>query len=147
MNSVALLGRITKDLELKTGGAKNTSFGRFNLAVNRNYKNADGKYDADFINCLAFGKTAETIAKYFKKGSQIAVNGHIQTGNYTNKDGQKVYTTDVIIDNFDFVGSSSEKNGGEPVRTIEPGELSQSQGQEDDFMKIPDGIDEELPFA
>lgn len=144
MNSVALLGRMTKDLDLKTGGAKNTSFGRFNLAVNRNYKNADGKYDADFINCLAFGKTAEIIAKYFKKGSQIAVIGHIQTGNYTNKDGQKVYTTEVVVDGFDFVGSSSTNNGGEPAKTTEP---TQSQGQEDDFMKIPDGIDEELPFA
>ena len=128
---------MTKDIELKTGGEKNTSYTRFGLAVNRKFKNAEGKYDTDFPNCVAIGKTAENIAKFFHKGSMIAVTGRIQTGSYKNKDGQTVYTTDVMIEDFDFVESKKKADGGE-ARESKP----------DDFMEMPSGLDtEDLPFA
>ncbi len=139
MNKAILLGRLTKDVDLRTGGANNKSFARFSIAVNRNFKNQDGKYDADFLNCVAFGKNAENIAKYFKKGNLIAVSGRIQTGNYKNKDGQTIYTTDVMVEEFDFVEKKSN------TAQDKSGESSKTQA--DDFMNIPSGIDEELPFA
>lgn len=135
MNKAILLGRMVRDAETKASGDK--TFTRFSIAVTRKFKNADGKYDADFINCVAFGKTGENIAKFFPKGSQIAISGHIQTGNYKNKDGQTVYTTDVIVDEFDFVGSK-KKVAGSDSKT--------KPVDNDDFMVAPDGIDGELPF-
>lgn len=98
MNKVALIGRLTKEPELRKTESGNSIL-RFNLAVSRKHKKEDGKTEADFINCIAFNKTAELMAKYLNKGNLIAVDGHIQTGNYTNKDGIKIYTTDVIVDN------------------------------------------------
>ena len=103
MNRVILIGRLTKD------PMANEKYTRISIAVNRKTKNESGNYDADFINCVAFGKTAELINTYFKKGSQIGIEGRIQTGSY-EKNGQKVYTTDVIIDAFDFIGSKTEDN-------------------------------------
>lgn len=136
MNKVVLVGRLTKDVEVRyTDGG--TSIARFNVAVNRRFKNADGIYEADFIPCLAFGKTAEFIEKWFKKGSQIGITGRIQTGSYTNKDGQKVYTTDVVVEETEFVGSNSTKSDSN----------ANGNADADGFMNIPDGIDEELPFA
>ena len=140
MNKVALLGRMVRDAELKTNGDK--SYTRFTLAVNRKFKNADGKYEADFINCVAFGKTAENIAKFFSKGSLFAVAGHIQTGNYKNKDGQTVYTTDVMVEEFDFAES---KKSGESSKSSKSDGNAKSDG--DEFMNIPDGLSEDLPFA
>ena len=134
MNSVQLIGRLTRDPEVRytDGGA---SIARFSLAVDRRFKQENGA-DADFINIVAFGKTAEFIEKYFHKGMKIALNGRIQTGNYTDKDGKKVYTTDIVAENVEFCeskGNSANNDAHAP----------ESDG---DFMNVPDGIDEELPF-
>lgn len=111
MNKCTLVGRLTKDPEIRySQGENTTATARFSVAVNRRFKNAEGNYDADFINCVAFGKTAEFLEKYFKKGMAIGLTGHIQTGSYTNKDGQKVYTTDVIVEETEFVESKNASN-------------------------------------
>ena len=108
MNKCTLVGRLTKDPEIRYSQGENaTATARFSVAVNRRFKNAEGNYDADFINCVAFGKTAEFLEKYFKKGMAIGLTGHIQTGSYTNKDGQKVYTTDVVVEETEFVESKN----------------------------------------
>lgn len=108
MNKVQLVGRLTRDPEIRYSQGENaTATARFSVAVSRRFKNAEGNYDADFINCVAFGKTAEFLEKYFKKGMAIGLTGHIQTGSYTNKDGQKVYTTDVIVEETEFVESKN----------------------------------------
>ena len=133
MNSVQLLGRLARDPEVRytDGGATIASF---TLAVDRRFKQENGD-TADFISCKAFGKTAEFIEKYFGKGKKLALNGRIQTGSYTNKDGVKVYTTEVIVENVEFVESKgTEQNGGA------------AETKNDDFMNVPDGLDEELPF-
>lgn len=139
MNSVQLVGRLTRDPEVgyTDGGL---SVARFSLAVDRRFKNENGP-TADFPGCIAFGKTAEFIEKYFKKGMRIGIQGRIQTGQYTNNDGNKVYTTDVVVENCEFVESKSERsNSGN----------SDNGGfgtpDDDGFTNIPDGIDEELPF-
>ena len=103
MNKVILIGRLTKDPELRFAAGSGTAVSRFTVAVNRQFK----KDETDFINCVAFGKTAEFLEKYFKKGMAIGLTGHIQTGSYTNKDGQKVYTTDVIVEETEFVESKN----------------------------------------
>ena len=109
MNKVIIIGRFTRDPEIKyTTGENATATARFSLAVNRRFKNKEGNYDADFINCVAFGKTAEFIEKYFTKGMAIGITGHIQTGSYTNKEGQKVYTTDVVVEETEFVESKNK---------------------------------------
>ena len=133
MNSVQLLGRLARDPEVRytDGGATIASF---TLAVDRRFKQENGE-TADFISCKAFGKTAEFIEKYFGKGKKLALNGRIQTGSYTNKDGAKVYTTEVIVENVEFVESKGVENGG-----------GSANAKNDDFMNVPDGLDEELPF-
>ena len=132
MNSVQLVGRLVRDPEVRyTNGDNQIAVARFTVACNRKYKK-DGEQDADFISCIAFGKTSEFIERYFQKGSSIGLNGRIQTGSYTNKDGQKVYTTDVFVESVEFVGSKNETNN--------------DTKKNDDFMNIPDNIDEELPF-
>ena len=133
MNSVQLIGRLTKDPEVRytDGGA---SIARFSIAVDRRFKQEGGE-SADFINCVAFGKTAEFIEKYFTKGKKIALTGRIQTGNYTNKDGQKVYTTDVVVETTEFVESKSVSGANET-----------SPSRSDDFMSIPDNAGETMPF-
>lgn len=142
MNCVQLMGRMVADPEIRysDGGS---SVARFRLAVDRKYKRDEGD-KADFISCVAFGKTAEGIEKYFHKGQRIIVTGRIQTGSYTNKDGQKVYTTDVIAEHWEFTESknSSDNSGGfQPAPEGFPDPMGA-----DGFMNIPDGIDEELPF-
>lgn len=137
MNSVQLVGRLTRDPEIRysDGGS---SVARFSLAVDRRYKGENGP-TADFPSCVAFGKTAEFIEKYFSKGMRIGLQGRIQTGSYTNNDGVKVYTTDVIVENCEFVeskGAQASNNASSDYP--EPGE--------DGFVNIPDDIDEELPF-
>lgn len=136
MNSVQLVGRFTKDPDVKytNGGA---TIAIFTVAVDRRFKQEGGD-TADFISCIAFGKTAEFIEKYFRKGNRIGLNGRIQTGSYTNKDNQKVYTTDVIAENVEFVES---KNSGAESNRNEAGRPSF-----DGFQNIPDDIDEDLPF-
>lgn len=137
MNTVNLVGRLTRDPEVRyTDGG--LSIARFNLAVDRRFKK-DGQPDADFPNCVAFGKTAEFIEKYFSKGQRMGAVGRIQTGSYTKEDGTKVYTTDVVVENVEFV--ESKGSGGGKEFNPEP-----SSAVGDGFMNIPDGIDEELPF-
>lgn len=139
MNKCTLVGRLTHDPEVRyTTGENASAIARFSIAINRRFKNAEGNYDADFINCVAFGKTGEFIEKYFKKGMAIGVTGRIQTGSYTNKDGQKVYTTDVVVEEAEFVESKGNAGGSD---TPTPKNTSN-----DGFMNIPDGDSEELPF-
>jgi len=143
MNKVELVGRLTRDPEVRyTQGENASAIARFSVAVNRRFKNNEGNYEADFINCVAFGKSAEFIEKYFKKGMAIGISGRIQTGNYTNKDGVKVYTTDVVVEEAEFVES---KNGG-GASAPSNAQASNNAPSADGFMNIPDGIDEELPF-
>ena len=137
MNKVVLVGRLTRDPEVRYSQGDNaTAVARYTLAVDRQFKR-DGDQSADFINCIAFGKRGEFAEKYLRKGTKIAVVGRIQTGSYTNKDGNKVYTTDVVVDEHEFVESkASQQNGGDSAPVSSDG-----------FTSIPDGIDEELPFA
>ena len=144
MNKVQLVGRLTRDPEIRYSHGENaTATARFSVAVNRRFKNSEGNYDADFINCVAFGKSAEFVEKYFKKGMAIGLTGRIQTGSYTNKDGQKVYTTDVVVEETEFVESKGVSNT-DNSNTSRP---APSASNNNDFMSIPDGVDEELPFA
>lgn len=139
MNKVDLVGRLTKDVTLNysTGENANASC-RFTVAVNRKFKNKEtGQYDADFIGCVAFGKTAEFISKWFHKGDPIGISGNIRTGSYTNKDGIKVYTTDVYVDDAEFVASK-----GTTAATPSQAATPDMNG----FMNIPDTVEEELPF-
>lgn len=137
MNSVQLLGRLTRDPDVRyTDGGSTVA--KFTLAVDRRFKQEGGE-SADFINCTAFGKTAEFIERYVFKGTKIALNGRIQTGSYTNKDGVKVFTTDVVVENVEFAESKNSNAGN-----VNP--TPSTTGAGDGFMNIPDGIDEELPF-
>ncbi len=132
MNKSILMGRLTADPATKTGS---TTVTRFTLAVDRKVK-TDGQPDADFISCVAFGKTADFVDKYFHKGMKMLLEGHIQTGSYTNKEGTKVYTTDVIAESVEFAESK---------RTDAP--TGQEKEQENnDFLSIPEGVTAELPF-
>lgn len=115
MNAVQLLGRFTRDNDFKALGGGTWVF-RNNIAVQRNFKNKDGERESDFINVVAFGKTAELLNQYFGKGQQVAVQGRIQTGSYEKEDGTRVYTTDVVVDQFDFVGSKNEN--AQPAVTV-----------------------------
>ena len=144
MNKVILMGRCTRDPEVRYGGANNSAVARFSLAVDRRFKREGDEQTADFINCVAFGKTAEFIEKYGRKGTKFVVEGRIQTGSYTNKDGQKIYTTDVVVESIEFAESKGSGNGGSQA----DGGNFQSANSDpgDGFMNIPDGIDEELPF-
>lgn len=135
MNSVQLVGRLTRDPEIKyTDGG--SSVARFNIAVDRRYKREDGD-NADFINCVAFGKTAEFIEKFFIKGKRIGVTGRIQTGSYTNNDGNKVYTTDVVVETAEFTESKSSNTNTDSPNTL---------ADDDGFINSGDLIHEELPF-
>lgn len=139
MNSISLVGRLTRDPDVRysDGG---TTIARFALAVDRKFKK-EGEPTADFPNCVAFGKTAEFIEKYFRQGMRAGINGRIQTGSYTNKDGAKVYTTDVIVENCEFVESraSQERSGSNSGSGF-------GEPDDDGFMNVQDGIDEDLPF-
>ncbi len=142
MNKVILMGRLTRDPDIRTTQGENaTCVSRYTLAVDRRFKKDGADQTADFISCVAFGKTAEFMEKYTHKGTKLVVSGRIQTGSYTNKDGQKVYTTDVVTDEVEFAeskkaDSSSQSSGDASAET-----------DGDGFMNVPDGIDEELPFA
>ena len=136
MNKVMLMGRLTKDPEVRTG--ESTTVAKYTLAVNRKFKK-DGEPTADFIPCVVFGRSAEFTEKYFRKGMQVAISGRIQTGSYTNKDGNKVYTTDVVVEEQEFAESKAASQQNQ-------NNASDSVPSSDGFMNIPDGIDEELPF-
>ncbi len=141
------MGRLTRDPEVRySSGDNQMAIARYTLAVDRRFNRNNSDQTADFINCVAFGKSGEFAEKYFRKGMKIAVTGRIQTGSYTNKDGQKVYTTDVVIEDQEFAESknasqnNTEYSGGASANSFD-------QSLSDDFMNVPDGIDEELPFA
>lgn len=119
MNKVVLVGRLTAKPELRYT-ASNTAYTRFSIAVNRNFTNADGKRDADFINVVAWRKQAETISRYFDKGNLIAIEGRLQTGSYDDKDGNKRYTVDVALDNFEFVESKAAREQSANSNNYEP---------------------------
>lgn len=139
MNKVVLIGRLVRDAEVRySQGENSTAIASFTMAVDRTFKR-QGEPTADFINCKAFGKNADFFEKYGQKGVKFAITGHIQTGSYTNKDGNKVYTTDVIIDTQEFCESKAS-NGGQTVR-------QEQTTDADGFVNIPDGIEDELPFA
>lgn len=145
MNKVILVGRLTRDPEVRYGGANNTAVARFSLAVDRRFKR-ENEPNADFINCVAVGKSAEFIEKYFKKGAKVSICGHIQTGSYTNKDGQKVYTTDVFVEEQEFAES---RNASQNNNNVQAGQspYGNMPTDSDGFMHIPDVFDEELPFS
>ncbi len=139
MNKVVLMGRLTKDPEVRySQGEKPMAIARYTLAVDRKFKR-DVEPNADFINCIAFGKNGEFAEKYLHKGIKILVEGRIQTGSYTNKDGVKVYTTDVVVESCEFAESKNANQNERPQVT--------PQTDSDGFMSIPDGIDSELPFS
>ena len=157
MNKVILMGRLTRDPEVRCSqGANQTTVGRFSIAVDRRFKR-EGEPDADFFNCTAFGKQAEFVERYLHKGIKILLSGRVQNDNYTNKDGQMVYSVRVMVDEIEFAesknasggnaggfgGGGSYNNGG-----FSGGGNSAPApaGAGDGFMNIPDGIDEELPF-
>lgn len=136
MNKVILMGRLTRDPQV-TATASGSTFARMNLAVDRRYKR-EGEPEADFLGCVLFGKQAEFAEKYLVKGTKVVLSGRIQTGSYTNKEGQKVYTTDIVVEEIEFAESkkaSSQEAAPAPASTGE-------------FMNIPDGLDDEdaLPF-
>ena len=145
MNKVILMGRLTRDPDVRySQGEQSTAVARYTIAVDRRFKRDGDQQTADFINCVAFGRQGEFAEKYFRKGIKIAVTGHIQTGSYTNKDGQKVYTTDVVIEEQEFAESKSASAGNAGAAAANGNAAGSAIG--DGFMNIPDGIDEELPF-
>jgi single-strand DNA-binding protein len=154
MNKVILMGRLTRDPEVRySQGANQTAVARFSIAVDRRFKR-DGEPDADFFNCTCFGKQAEFVERYLRKGTKILTSGRIQNDNYTNKDGQMVYSVRVMVDEIEFAES---KNSGGNDGGYAGGYAGGNNGgynnasnnapmAGDGFMNIPDGIDEELPF-
>lgn len=140
MNKVILCGRLTRDTELRYSNNGGTAIARYTLAVDRRFKQ-DGGQDADFLPCVAFGKAAEFAGKYFFKGTKILVSGRLETGSYTNKDGAKIYTTTVIVEEQEFAESKSSGNPGGNVS------LGGNNDSGDDFVEMMEISDEELPFA
>ena len=153
MNKVILMGRLTRDPEVRySAGDNSTAVARYTLAVDRRFRRDgnDGQ-SADFIGCVALGRSAEFAEKYLRQGTKVVVTGRIQTGSYTNRDGQKVYTTDVVVEDQEFAESKAASADSGMMRQPSPMAAapmpSPSQASAGDgFMNIPDGIDEELPF-
>lgn len=140
MNKVILMGRLTRDPEVRySQGEQATAIARYTVAVDRRFRRDGDSQTADFIGCVAFGRQAEFAEKYLRKGTKIALTGRIQTGSYTNRDGQKVYTTDVVVEEQEFAES---KTAGQ-IAQQNPAPMT----REDGFMEIPDGLEEELPFS
>ena len=157
MNKVILMGRLTRDPEVRySQGATSTAVARFSIAVDRRFKR-EGEPDADIFNCTAFGKQGEFVEKYLHKGTKVVLSGRIQNDNYTNKDGQQVYGTRIMVDEIEFAesknaaasGDNGYANGGNYSNNNNYGgnkTQAAPSGAGDGFMNIPDGIDEELPF-
>ena len=144
MNKVVLVGRLTRDPEVRYSQGDNaTAVARYTLAVDRRFRR-DGEPTADFIPCVIFGRSAEFAEKYFHQGMRVSISGRIQTGSYTNKDGQKVYTTDVVVEECEFAESKNAAGDNSGFTPLDRPSPSSAAG--DGFMNIPDGIDEELPF-
>lgn len=147
MNKVIMMGRLTRDPEVRySQGASQTAIARFSLAVDRRWKR-EGEPEADFFNCTVFGKQAEFVEKYLNQGTKVVITGHIQNDNYTNKEGQKVYSVQIIVEEIEFAES---KNAGNTQR--EGNQAGQQDRlppscDKDGFMQIPEGAEEELPFS
>ena len=145
MNSVILCGRLTRDPDVRySAGDEPIAIARYTLAVDRRFKR-DGEQSADFISCICFRRSAEFVEKYLHKGMKMIVRGRLQTGSYTDKEGVKRYTTDVIVDEQEFAESKKASEGGGNQSSQQA--ASTPASGEDGFMNIPDGIDDELPFA
>lgn len=139
MNKVILMGRLTKDPDVRYSQGENSmTIARYTLAVDRRGKSAEGQQTADFINIVAFGKAGEFAEKYLHKGTKLVVSGKIQTGSYTNKEGQTVYTTDVVAEDQEFAENKNGNNGNNGNASERP---------DAGFVNVPEGIDEDLPFA
>ena len=148
MNKVILMGRLTRDPEVRYSQGENAlAIARYTLAVDRRAARREGEATADFINCVAFGRSAEFAERYLRQGTKIVVSGRIQTGSYTNRDGQKVYTTEVVVEESEF--AESKANSSAPSNNSYQASPVPSPSADigDGFMNIPDGIDEELPFS
>ena len=144
MNKVILMGRLTRDPEVRYGtGENSTAVARYTIAVDRRFKR-DGEQSADFISCVTFGRNAEFAEKYLRQGTKIVLTGRIQTGSYTNRDGQKVYTTDIVVEEQEFAESKAATagNGGQNNYS-RPAAAADAEG----FMNIPDGLNDELQFS
>lgn len=148
MNKVILMGRLTRDPEVRySQGETPLAIARYTLAVDRRFSRnngGDNQQTADFISCVAFGRSGEFAEKYLRKGTKIAITGRIQTGSYTNRDGQTVYTTEVVVEDQEFAESKNSNSGSDGGYTGNSRPAPSGAG--DGFMNIPDGIDEELPF-
>lgn len=144
MNKTILMGRLTRDPEVRySQGDEPMAVARYTLAVDRRGRRDDSNgQNADFISCVAFAKNAEFAEKYFRKGTKIAITGRIQTGSYNDREGHKVYTTDVVVEDQEFAESKSSQNSQNGGQQVPPEQSDTGDG----FMNIPDGIDEELPF-
>ena len=147
MNKVILMGRLTRDPEVRySQGATSTAIARYTLAVDRRFKK-EGETTADFISCVAFGKSGEFAERYLKQGTKIVISGRIQTGSYTNREGQKVYTTEVVVEEQEFAESKvASQNNSQASAAGQQQAPPPMPTDKDGFMQIPDGIDEELPF-
>ena len=150
MNKVILMGRLTRDPEVRYSQGENaTAVARYTLAVDRRYNRNNDEQSADFINCVAFGRNGEFAEKYLRKGTKIAATGRIQTGSYTNKEGNRVYTTDVVVEEQEFAESkaaAANYNGNRDGYQQAPSRPEPTQAAGDGFMNVPDGLDEMLPF-
>ena len=151
MNKVILMGRLTRDPEVRySQGEQATAIARYTIAVDRRFRRDGDGQTADFIGCVAFGRQGEFAEKYFRKGTKVLITGRIQTGSYTNSEGQKVYKTDVVVEEQEFAESKSAAagNGGDSnYAAYTPSRPEPSQAAGDGFMAIPDGVDDEgLPF-
>lgn len=149
MNKVILMGRLTRDPEVRYGGESQTAVARYTLAVDRRFKR-EGEPTADFINCVAFGKSGEFAEKYLRKGIKMLVEGRIRTDSYVNKEGTRVYTTDVVVESQEFAESKNSSGGSTDSTSTSAAPKSNASTApsmpSDGFMNIPDGLDEELPF-
>ena len=152
MNKVILMGRLTRDPEVRYSqsntGDGQMAIARYTLAVDRRRgRNSDNEQSADFISCVAFGRSGEFAEKYLHQGTKIVVTGRIQTGSYTNRDGVKVYTTEVVIEEQDFAESKAAAAQNSNMGVPQPSAPQPSAAASDGFMNIPDGLEEELPFS
>lgn len=147
MNKVILIGRLTRDPEIRyANNENNTCIANYTLAVDRRFKRQGDEQTADFIRCVAMGKNGEFAEKYLHQGIKIVVEGRIQTGSYTNKDGNKVYTTDVVVESHEFAESKAASGQNGNQSSSAPTRPEPASADSNGFMNIPDSIDEELPF-
>ena len=145
MNKAIEIGRLTRDPEVRYSQGNNTAVARYTIAVDRKFKR-EGEQTADFIPCVVFGKQAEFAEKYFRKGTKVVISGRITTGSYTNKDGQKIYTTEITVEEQEFAESRAESEANRGMYQQSAPSPAPSAPAGDGFMNIPDGIDEELTF-